>query len=73
MVRSEETAKEEKESVGPSTPTHLNQDSRLGPYYDQAVEGKYRSVDTVSPIMVVKGSPTASEKRKKAYKSKLTV
>ena len=68
VVRSEETAKE-KESVGPSTPTHLNQNSRAVLDYDQVVKGKHRSVDTVSRIPIVKGSPTASEKQKKAYKS----
>ena len=73
VKRSEETAKEEKESLGPSTPTHLNQDPRAVLDDNQAVKGKHRSVDTVSLTSAVKGSPTASEKRKKESQSKIPV
>ena len=70
VVRSEETAKEEKERVVPRTPTRMNQDSRAVRDYNQAVKRKHSSVDTRSPILVVKGSP---EKRKKVYDSTLPV
>ncbi len=73
VARSEETAKEEKESLGPGTPTHLNQDPRAVLDDNQAVKGKHRSVDTVSLTSAVKGSPTASEKRKKESQSKIPV
>ena len=56
VVRSKETAKEEKESVGPRTLTQLKQDSRAGLGYEQVVKGKHKSVDTFSPIAVIKAA-----------------
>ena len=73
MVRSEETGKEKEESVGPSTPTHLNQDSRAGIDYGQAGKRKCRPVDTVSLTPDVEGSPTVLGKRTKTYQSKIPI